>query len=74
MLFLFIKDYHRVMSQSGMQNDDMFISAEITEWIKKRGQSTRLIYRNFRFSGGTISGIMMICGQHLIGRRVLLMH
>jgi len=34
MLFLFIKDYHRVMSQKGMENQSVFISDEINEWIQ----------------------------------------
>ncbi|KYG28210.1 hypothetical protein [Alkalihalobacillus trypoxylicola] len=35
MLFLFIKDYHRVMSQIEITNDSIFISDEINEWINK---------------------------------------
>jgi hypothetical protein len=35
MLFLFIKDYHRVMSQRGMHSESVFISAEINEWVQK---------------------------------------
>lgn len=34
MLFLFIKDYHRVISQPGKGTDDIFITEEINDWIQ----------------------------------------
>lgn len=34
MLFLFIKDYHRVMSQKGMHHENIFISEGINEWLQ----------------------------------------
>mgnify|MGYP000847444774 CR=1 FL=1 len=34
MLFLFIKDYHRVMSQPGDEFKEQYISDEIQEWIE----------------------------------------
>lgn len=35
MLFIFIKDYHRVMGSSGRYSDNAFISEEINEWIEE---------------------------------------
>lgn len=34
MLFLFIKEYHRVMSQLSFENQSIFISEEIDEWVQ----------------------------------------
>lgn len=34
MLFLFIRDYQRVMGQKGIENQRVFISNEINEWIQ----------------------------------------
>jgi len=34
MLYLFIKDYHRVMSQKGQQSDSIMITEEIHDWIQ----------------------------------------
>lgn len=34
MLFLFIKEYHRVMSRINFENKSIFISEEINEWVQ----------------------------------------
>ncbi|WP_353050381.1 hypothetical protein [Bacillus sp. ISL-45] len=49
MLFLFIKDYHRVMSQRGMQSESVFISAEINEWIQKTWTKYQVNLHEFSF-------------------------
>ncbi|WP_346427627.1 hypothetical protein [Gracilibacillus sp. YIM 98692] len=49
MLFLFIKDYHRVMSQKGMENDDFFISDEISEWIQRTWKKYQVNLNKFAF-------------------------
>lgn len=35
MLFLFIKDYHGIISQPASENHSVFISEEINEWVEK---------------------------------------
>ncbi len=49
MLFLFIKDYHRVMSQKGIGNDYVFISDEINEWITGTWEKYQVNLQEFAF-------------------------
>lgn len=49
MLFLFIKDYHTVMSQRGMRSESVFISAEINEWIQKTWTKYQVNLHEFSF-------------------------
>lgn len=35
MLFLFIKEYHRVMSEPDEEFENLFISEEVDDWIKE---------------------------------------
>lgn len=35
MLFLFIKDYHRVINKKGIENGEIYICEEINEWINE---------------------------------------
>jgi len=51
MLFLFIKDYHQVMSQTGVTNNDkVFITEEINNWIDETWAKYRVNILEFVFN------------------------
>lgn len=41
MLFLFIKDHHRIQSNPKMDFENIYISEEVEEWIKRRGTNIK---------------------------------
>lgn len=51
MLFLFIKDYHRVQSQQRFDFRIPIIFDEINDWIEKTWASIRLIFLPFPMIG-----------------------
>ena len=49
MLFMFIKDYHRVMSRTGSNIGNVFISDEINEWVQETWSKYQVNLLEFTF-------------------------